>query len=61
MKGSVFNGSGGGARLQGIQTPPKTVMEATRIPQRRRGESSDPIIMQASNGNTSVDDRRSLS
>ena len=30
-----------------LQTPPKTVMEATRIPQRRRGESSDPMVMKA--------------
>ena len=45
-----FTGSGGGARepvFKGSRLLQKTVMEATRIPQRRRGESSDPMVMKA--------------
>ena len=33
--------------FRGSRLLQKTVMEATRIPQRRRGESSDPMVIMA--------------
>ena len=33
--------------FRGSRLLQNTVMEATRIPQRRRGESSDPMVMKA--------------
>ena len=33
--------------LMGLSRLQKTVMEATRIPERRWGESSDPMVMKA--------------
>ena len=62
MRANACEGGRGGFRarategvwsLMGLVVEPvfrllqKTVMEATRVPQRRRGESSDPMVMNA--------------
>ena len=56
-----MNGSGGGARLQGIQTPPKNCHGGNWNSPTKEGREFRSNVHEGHNSNTSADDKRPLS